>query len=203
MDEHEPLRLLILGGTTEASMLAARLAGRRDVAPTLSLAGRTARAVLPAMPVRVGGFGGIEGLAAYLRDSRTRAVIDATHPFATRISAHATAACARLGISRATFTRPPWTAGPGDRWTAVPDLATAAAALGTTPLRVFLTTGRLGLAAFKAAPQHDYLVRTIDPPAPGDSPPTMPHAAGATALHGRGGSRSDAVRGHRRAGQQE
>jgi precorrin-6A/cobalt-precorrin-6A reductase len=166
-----PLRLLLLGGTTEASLLARALAGRDDLAPVLSLAGRTQRPELPALPHRIGGFGGAEGLGAYLESTGTQAVIDATHPFAARISAHAATACARLGLPLATFTRPPWRAEHGDRWTDVPDLDAAALALGPAPRRVFLTTGRLGLKAFLSAPQHHYLVRTIDPPAPEDLPP--------------------------------
>lgn len=166
-----PLRLLILGGTTEAGNLIRALTDDRAVAPVLSLAGRTDAPVLPPIPHRVGGFGGADGLARYLADTGARAVVDATHPFAARISANAAEACARLNLPLATFTRPPWTAGPGDRWTGVADLEAAARALGTRSRRVFLTTGRLGLAAFRAAPRHRYLIRTIDPPDPADLPP--------------------------------
>lgn len=167
-----PLRLLILGGTAEASALAQALAGDAAVAPVLSLAGRTAAPVRPPVPYRVGGFGGAEGFARYLAETAVDAVVDATHPFAARISATAAAVCTGRGVPRATFTRTPWMPRPGDRWRGVPDLDAAAAALGPVPRRVFLTTGRLGLAAFKAAPQHRYLIRTIDPPAAADLPPT-------------------------------
>ncbi|HEX4768698.1 MAG TPA: cobalt-precorrin-6A reductase [Lichenihabitans sp.] len=164
------MRLLILGGTTEASALARHLAGRRDIAPVLSLAGRTERPTLPPIPCRVGGFGGIEGLAAYLRAEAIAAVIDATHPFAARMSAHAAAACTETGVPLAAFTREGWDARLGDDWTSVVDLDAAVEALGEAPRRVFLTSGRLGLAAFRAAPQHDYLLRSIDPPPEADRP---------------------------------
>jgi precorrin-6A/cobalt-precorrin-6A reductase len=137
----------------------------------VSLAGRTAAPVEPPLPFRIGGFGGVDGLASYLREHGVGAVIDATHPFAARMSVHAVEACRRLGLPLIVFSRAPWRPGPGDRWTSVPDLPAAAAALGPRPLQVFLTSGRLGLAAFKAAPQHRYLGRTIDPPAPADLPP--------------------------------
>ncbi len=165
------MRLLILGGTSEATALCGALAGRADLRPTLSLAGRTAHPAPPAVPHRMGGFGGVAGLIAYLRAEDIAAVVDATHPFAARISAHAAAACADRGVPLVAFTRPPWQPGPGDRWTTVPDLAAAAAALGPAPRRVLLTVGRLGLAAFRAAPQHHYVVRTIDPPDPTGLPP--------------------------------
>ena len=165
------MRLLILGGTTEASSLARALAGRRDVAPVLSLAGRTRNPALPPIPHRIGGFGGAEGLCAHLRAERVAAVIDATHPFAARISAHAVAACGSAGLPLLAFTRPPWRPEPGDRWTAVPDLDAAAAALGAARVTALLTVGRLGLAPFRAAAQHRYVIRTIDPPHPGDLPP--------------------------------
>lgn len=167
-----PLRLLILGGTTEASLLARHLAGVPDIAATISLAGRTQKPIPLPLPCRVGGFGGVDGLLRHLRENGTEAVIDATHPFAARISVHAGEACARLGLPLASFTRLPWMAGPGDRWTPVADLDAAARALGDGPRRVLLTTGRLRLAAFRAAPQHSYVGRTIDPPDPADLPPT-------------------------------
>lgn len=154
----------MLGGTSEATRLASHLAGRPDIAPILSLAGRT-QALAPApIPRRVGGFGGIDGLAQFLADEAIAAVVDATHPFAAQISAHAAAACARLGVPLARLTRPAWTSEPGDRWQAAASIAEAVDLLGATPRRVFLTVGRQGLAAFNAAPQHHYLVRSIDAP---------------------------------------
>jgi precorrin-6A/cobalt-precorrin-6A reductase len=158
------MKVLVLGGTGEGRALADRLAGRPDFEATVSLAGRTAHPAPLPLPTRIGGFGGPEGLARHLSDAGIDALVDATHPFAERISANAVAAATLTGVPLVVLARPPWTRGPGDRWTEVADLAAAAAALGPVPRRVLLTVGRLGLAAFAAAPQHDYLVRTIDDP---------------------------------------
>lgn len=158
------MKILILGGTTEATALAQALAGRPDMAPVVSLAGRTQRPVLPSVGWRIGGFGGPEGLAAWLRSEKVAAVVDATHPFAARMCWNAAQACASTGVPLLRFGRPPWTAQPGDRWTDVPDMEAAVAALGPDPRHVFLTVGRLSLPAFAAAPQHLYLVRSIDAP---------------------------------------
>ena len=163
------MRLLLLGGTSEASELARCLAGHADIEATLSLAGRTKTPAASPLPTRIGGFGGIEGLTAYLRENRTDALIDATHPFAAQMSAHALAAAQAAGVPLAVLTRPEWRALPGDRWREVGDAAQAAQALGETPRRVLLTVGRLGAAAFRAAPQHHYVLRSID--APDDLPP--------------------------------
>ena len=102
------MRLLILGGTTEASALAAALAGRADVAAVLSLAGRTGDPAPSPIPRRIGGFGGAAGLRDYLKAERIDAVVDATHPFAARMSRHATEACKATGVARLVFTRAPW-----------------------------------------------------------------------------------------------
>lgn len=165
------MRVLVLGGTTEASRLAVVLAEHREIEAVLSLAGRTRHPAASPLPVRIGGFGGTEGLVTTLREGGFRAVIDATHPFAARISANAAAACSRLVLPRAVCTRPPWRPKPGDQWIGVPDIAAAVPAIGPEAARVFVTTGRLELAAFQAAPQHDYLIRTIDPPDEGTLPP--------------------------------
>lgn len=158
------MRLLVLGGTSEASALARALAGRADIAAILSLAGRT-RAPAPApIPVRSGGFGGAEGLRGYLASERIDAVIDATHPFAARMARHAAQACAAAGAPLLAFSRPPWMRQDGDWWIEVDTMEEAAVALGAAPRRVFLTPGRQQLAAFAAAPQHWYLVRAIDAP---------------------------------------
>ncbi|QAY97235.1 cobalt-precorrin-6A reductase [Methylovirgula ligni] len=166
------LRVLILGGTTQASALAARLAGDARYDAILSLAGRTQNPLLPEISHRIGGFGGVAGLTNYLRTEKIDVLIDATHPFAEQISAHAAAAARETGTPLAVFTRRAWTPGAGDRWREFPDAASAARSIGATPRRVFLTIGRLQLGAFVAAPQHDYLIRTIDPPEP---PPALPH----------------------------
>jgi precorrin-6A/cobalt-precorrin-6A reductase len=160
------MRLLILGGSTEASALARRLAGRADLEPILSFAGRTRGLAAPPIPFRVGGFGGIAGLGAFLSDAKIEAVIDATHPFAAQMSRHAVIACRYCGVPLARLTRPPWSRRDGDRWINVPDMDAAVVALGETPRRMFLTIGGLQLRAFAAAPQHHYVVRAIEPPAP-------------------------------------
>jgi precorrin-6A/cobalt-precorrin-6A reductase len=159
-------RILILGGTVEARQLAGRLAGRAGHNVTLSLAGRTAAPAAQPVPVRIGGFGGADGLASYLAAHRIDALIDATHPYAAAISANAAAAAARTATRVLALRRPPWEAVAGDRWTEVEDIAGAVSALGQAPRRVFLAIGRKDVAAFAAAPQHDYLIRSVDPIAP-------------------------------------
>jgi precorrin-6A/cobalt-precorrin-6A reductase len=131
----------------------------------LSLAGATANPAPAPIPQRIGGFGGPEGLMAYLRAERIDALIDATHPFAARMSANAVAACRATATPLVVFTRPPWTPQEGDRWIDVATMEAAADALGLTRKTVLLTQGRLQLAAFARAPQHRYIVRAIDPPA--------------------------------------
>jgi precorrin-6A/cobalt-precorrin-6A reductase len=158
------MRLLILGGTTEASALVRRIAGRRDLQPILSFAGRTRSQVPPPIPFRVGGFGGVQGLKAFLLDEKIDAVIDATHPFAAQMSRNSSVACSELGVPLAVLTRPAWRPTEGDRWAHVSDMEAAVRALGNEPRRVFLTIGGLHLAAFADAPQNYYLVRTIEPP---------------------------------------
>jgi precorrin-6A/cobalt-precorrin-6A reductase len=159
------MRLLLLGGSTEANRLARRLSGHARINATLSLAGRTTNPAAASLPARIGGFGGSEGLSHYLVEERIGAVVDATHPFAARMSANAMTACASARVPFALFTRPPWRARPGDAWIEVGGAAEAAAALGPSSKRVFLTVGRLQLAAFRGLPHH-FLVRTIDPPLP-------------------------------------
>jgi precorrin-6A/cobalt-precorrin-6A reductase len=161
------MRMLVLGGTTEANALGRCLAGREDIEAVLSLAGRTRSPVVPPIPLRVGGFGGVEGLTAYLTERRVDVVVDATHPFAAQMSRHAVAACRALGVPVAGFSRPAWVEQAGDRWTRVTTLAAAVDALGVVPRRVFLTVGGVQLGVFARAPWHWYLVRTIDPPADG------------------------------------
>lgn len=171
------MNVLILGGTTEASAIAAALVGHPVIRPVLSLAGRTRAPVLPPIPCRVGGFGGVAGLAAYLDAHRIAALIDATHPFAAQITRHAAAAAG--SIPRITVLRPPWTAQPGDDWTMVPDMPAAAAAIGSEPRGVFLTVGQQELAPFRHAPHHRYVVRSVEPPDPSVLP-------GATIVTARG-----------------
>jgi precorrin-6A/cobalt-precorrin-6A reductase len=165
------MRVLILGGTTEASELARMLAGDARFAATLSLAGRTRSPLAQPIPCRIGGFGGVDGLAAYLRAHRTDALIDATHPFAAQMSRHAAAAAGRAGTPLCVVLRPEWRKLPGDRWHVVPDMQAAASALGAAPQRVLLTVGQKDLAPFAAAPQHQYLIRSVDQPPPSSLPP--------------------------------
>ena len=124
------MRVLILGGTTEASELAELLAGDARFEATLSLAGRTSAPRPQPIATRVGGFGGAQGLADFLRAQKIDAVIDATHPYAPRISANAVVACARAGTALASFVRPAWKPAPGDAWQIVPTAVAAALALG-------------------------------------------------------------------------
>jgi precorrin-6A/cobalt-precorrin-6A reductase len=158
------LRVLILGGTTEANRLAAAVAKDPRIDAVLSYAGRTENPTPPPISWRVGGFGGIDGLADYLRTEKIARVIDATHPFAAQMSAHAVAACAMAGVSLLALERPPWQRVAGDRWIEVDDLAAATDALGMVPRRVFLGIGRQHLKIFAAHPRHFYLVRLVDPP---------------------------------------
>ncbi|MFV2172234.1 cobalt-precorrin-6A reductase [Actinomadura sp. LOL_016] len=157
-------RVLLLGGTGEARLLAGRLDADPAVEVISSLAGRTAAPRALPGRVRVGGFGGADGLAAWLRDERVDAVVDATHPFAARMSGNAVRACESAGVPLLVLRRPGWSPGPGDDWRRVPSLAAAAADLPGE--RVFLTTGRTGLAAFAGDGRRRYVVRSVDPPEP-------------------------------------
>jgi len=159
-------RILILGGTTEARQLAGGLTRRPDFSVTLSLAGRTESPVSQGVPVRVGGFGGADGLATYLSDNKIDLLIDATHPYAARISANAAEAARQASVPILALRRPGWEAVAGDSWTLVDSTAEAAKALGTAPRRVFLAIGRQEAGAFEAAPQHRYLIRSVDPVEP-------------------------------------
>jgi precorrin-6A/cobalt-precorrin-6A reductase len=169
----EPLKVLILGGTTEASALARKVAGDARLAPLLSLAGRTTNPQPQPIPLRVGGFGGIDGLVTFLRNEAIDTVVDATHPYADQMSTHAVAACKETGVPLASLVRPEWTRGTGDRWQAVDNTEAAAHALGTEPRRVFLSLGRQDLHVFAQAPQHHYLARLIERPDQTTLPPHL------------------------------
>ncbi|RUW65205.1 precorrin-6A/cobalt-precorrin-6A reductase, partial [Mesorhizobium sp. M1E.F.Ca.ET.063.01.1.1] len=118
------------------------------------------------VPMRVGGFGGAEGLAGYLREEHIDLLIDATHPYAARISANAAEAARQTGLPILALRRPGWEPVTGDRWTLVDSVTEAARALGTAARRVFLAIGRQEAGAFEAAPQHRYLIRSVDPVEP-------------------------------------
>ena len=165
------MRILILGGTSEASELARCLAGDPRFSAILSLAGRTAAPRMAAIATRSGGFGGTDGLVQWVKENAIETIVDATHPFATRISANAVAAARIAGIPLLSLMRPPWRQQDGDKWICVADADEAMTALRDKPRRVFLSIGRQEIGAFRAAPQHDYLVRSIDPPAMDALPP--------------------------------
>jgi precorrin-6A/cobalt-precorrin-6A reductase len=167
------MNILILGGTSEASALGDALAGDARFRATLSLAGRTLRPMAQKLPTRIGGFGGADGLARYLTEQHMHALIDATHPFAARITANAVAAAAATGTPLLVVLRPAWQPGAGDRWRGVPGMAAAAEALGRAPRRVLLTVGRQDLAPFKAAPWHHYVLRSVEAPPSGSLPPLV------------------------------
>ncbi len=151
-----------------------RLAKRAEFDVTLSLAGRTASPVAHAVPIRVGGFGGAGGLADYLRRERIDALVDATHPFASTISANAAAAARQTDVRFIALRRPEWVAVAGDRWIEVDGVDAAVSAIGEAPRRVFVALGRNELAPLVRAPQHFYLIRSVDPV---DPPLPLPHIA--------------------------
>lgn len=150
--------VLVLGGTAQARELADR------VPVVTSLAGRTSTPNLPRGEVRIGPFGGEEQLAEWVRGAR--ALIDATHPFADRISHTAAAVADRLQVPFVVLRRPGWTAGPGDRWEWVDSVDEAARRVPDLGKRVFLTTGRTGLAPFAGITTSWFLVRTLEEPDP-------------------------------------
>ncbi|MER7979379.1 cobalt-precorrin-6A reductase [Streptomyces sp. NPDC095817] len=156
--------VLVLGGTTEARELAAELTARPGVRVTTSLAGRVARPGAVEGDVRTGGFGGADGLARWLREHRVDVLVDATHPFASGITANAARAATATGVPAVVLRRPGWQAGPGDRWHEAGSLTEAAALLPGLGRRVFLTTGRLGLAAFAHLSGPHFLVRSVEAP---------------------------------------
>ncbi|MGV8936875.1 MAG: cobalt-precorrin-6A reductase [Allorhizobium sp.] len=157
-------KILILGGTAQAAAEAARLTVKGDCDVITSLAGRTSKPAALGGAVRVGGFGGIDGLAQYLGDNRITQVIDATHPFATRISANAVAACAAAGVPLEILSRPQWLRQEDDDWREVASLEQAAASL-PAGARAFLALGRQHLGAFEHRQDCHFVVRMIDPPA--------------------------------------
>ena len=155
--------MLLLGGTGEARRLAQRLVDD-GVAVVSSLAGRVADPLLPPGDVRIGGFGGAAGLVAWLQEHPVAAVVDATHPFAAGMTAHAAQASAVTGVPLLRLQRPGWSPSPGDDWRWVDSLPAAADAVAGFG-HVFLTTGRQGLAAFAGLSAH-CVVRSVDPPDP-------------------------------------
>jgi precorrin-6A/cobalt-precorrin-6A reductase len=153
------VRLLLLGGTGEARALAAEL--HPDVEVISSLAGRVPEPALPVGPVRIGGFGGVDGMRNWLRDERIGAVVDATHPFAATITAHAAQVCAELGLPHLVLARPAWQ--PGDAIVVTSDADAAKTVAHNGYARVFLTTGRSGTAAFRGVDAW-FLIRAVTEP---------------------------------------
>ena len=182
-------RLLILGGTGEAVRLASAAAARFGdrVEIVNSLAGRTREPRRPVGRVRVGGFGGADGLAGYLADERISALVDATHPFAMRISINARFACESAGVPRLILDYPPWEATPGDNWIEVADPEEAAARLPAVGRAAFLALGTGAVYAFREVAGVRFVVRTVD--APKFSP-----IEGCTMLAGRGPFEAEAER---------
>ena len=158
-----PQNLLILGGTTEASSLA-NLISKTEINATISYAGRVERIRQQPIPKRIGGFGGVDGLASYIISNGITHLIDATHPFAAQMSQNAILACQKINIPFASLTRPEWKKQKTDNWHLVPDIKAAAAVLDCNPKRVMLAIGRTHLAYFYNNPQHFYLLRLVDRP---------------------------------------
>jgi precorrin-6A/cobalt-precorrin-6A reductase len=156
-------RALILGGTADASLLAAEIA-RAGIDAVYSYGGRTRAPAGQPLPTRVGGFGGVVGLADYISREGITHVIDATHPFAAEMSRNAVAACKETGTPLIALERAPWTNAPGDNWTEIPDVNAAIAALPEAAANVFLAIGRQHIAPFATKPQHAYTLRFVDPP---------------------------------------
>lgn len=155
------MRILLLGGTTEANELAKYLAAA-GVDTVYSYAGRTEAPSPVPMPTRVGGFGGVDGLRVYLRDEKFTHVVDATHPFAAQISRNVAKATSLQRVQLVAMERPPWTQEQGDKWKVVKNIDAAIRALPNPPSRIFLAIGRQDIAAFSSKPQHKYVLRFVD-----------------------------------------
>jgi precorrin-6A/cobalt-precorrin-6A reductase len=175
-------RILVLGGTAEASALAAEVVARAGDRVDLisSFAGRVESPKPPPGRVRIGGFGGADGLAAYIESESVDLIVDATHPFADRMSRNAREAAERTGIPRLLLWRPPWPRHPLDRWVEVEGIEAAAQALRHLGPRVWLTVGGSELAPFAAMADRWFLVRVIDA-----ARQPLPFADG-TVIEGRG-----------------
>ncbi|MEY9359878.1 precorrin-6A/cobalt-precorrin-6A reductase [Bradyrhizobium yuanmingense] len=157
------IRALILGGTADASLLAAEIA-RAGIDAVYSYGGRTRAPADQPLPTRIGGFGGVSGLADYIRAEGITHVLDATHPFAAEMSRNAVDACTQTGTPLLALERAPWIKASADTWIEVTDVDTAVSALPDAPANVFLAIGRQHIAPFAAKPQHAYTLRFVDPP---------------------------------------
>lgn len=192
---HQHPHLLLLGGTTEAAALARALAeavGDR-LTVTYSIAGRVSPRTAPPGRLRSGGFAGAEGMAAFLRSDSVTMLVDATHPFAARISRNAHLACEVTGTPRLILRRPPWQPCEGDRWVEVDTVEEAAAAAGAAGRRAFVTLGAVEISAFSRVPGLTCVVRLLEEPEEG-------LGTGATVVTGRGpfdaAAEEDLMRAH-------
>ncbi|GAC1420366.1 MAG: cobalt-precorrin-6A reductase [Candidatus Velthaea sp.] len=158
--------MLVLGGTRDAITIAQRLNDGSNCDSILSLAGRTSHPDTGIGEVRIGGFGGAAGLARFLTEHGIVAVVDATHPFAARMSFHAAVACARANVPLVALVREPWVASAGDRWVPASNVNACAALAAALGRRIFLTVGRQELEPFAALDEHWFLIRSIEPPDP-------------------------------------
>ncbi len=159
--------VLVLGGTTEATALIEALAPRigRDLDVVVSFAGRTTRPTAPAGTVRIGGFGGVDGLAEYLSSTPVDVAVDALHPFAAVMPCNAAEACRAVGVDLLRLQRPSWSTTDGDDWAPVADMSEASAEVALrSPQRVLLTIGRQELDPFRPIVGPTFLVRSIEPP---------------------------------------
>jgi precorrin-6A/cobalt-precorrin-6A reductase len=163
VNQGSDMRALILGGTGDANQLAQAFV-REKIDAIYSYAGRTQIPLGHALPTRIGGFGGVEGLADFIRHERITHVVDVTHPFAAEMSRHAIEACAATGVPLIALERTPWNRATGDNWIEVADINAAVAALPEKPAHVFLAIGRQHIAPFAAKPQHAYALRFVDAP---------------------------------------
>ena len=159
------MKVLLLGGTGEARALAAAL--HPEVEVISSLAGRVPDPALPVGPVRIGGFGGVDGMRQWVIDERVDAVVDATHPFAATITAHAAQVCADLGVPHLVLARPAWA--PGTAIAVASDREAAETVARNGYSRVFLTTGRSGTRVFEDVDAW-FLIRAVTAPDPDTLP---------------------------------
>ena len=174
------MKALLLAGTVEARQLAEQAQENRAVELVASFAGHTRTPRALPCETRTGGFGGVDGLARYLREGSFDVVVDATHPFAAQMHRHALDAAREAGIEHARLVRPPWTATSDDHWVDAADLGDAARIVREVGVpRVLLTVGRLDLAAFAGLEPTEFVVRSVEDPGP------LPFAAVA-ALRARG-----------------
>ncbi|WP_246472993.1 cobalt-precorrin-6A reductase [Pelagibacterium limicola] len=172
----ERKRILILGGTGEARALASNLIALGHEV-TSSLAGRTRAPQLPPGPVRMGGFGGVDGLAAYMQEGGFTHLVDATHPFAAQISGNAVIASAKTGIPLLRLEREVWLKPESANWLEVPTMEVAAESL-PAGARVLLTIGRQEVGAFFGRADCQFVARVIE------SPETVPEGWKLIAVRG-------------------